>query len=216
VKNLVDLTPYMDASGRFDYAEYRRVQEKANRRKIDRVFASRVGIALVSGYLRARLGGKINFGLCHGTRRGLEQAWFKDCLGCEVIGTEISNTATQFPDTIQWDFHEVKPEWVGAVDFIYSNSWDHSFDPERCFTAWTSCLRVGGLMILEHSNQHDPTSVNKVDPFGIERDALSVLLNQIGGDAFSVRDVVSFNDSDEGGSTHHVRSRSFIIVEKSR
>ena len=26
-------------------------------------------------------------------------------------------------------FPEVKPEWIGKADFIYSNSFDHSYDP---------------------------------------------------------------------------------------
>ena len=36
-----------------------------------------------------------------------------------MIDTEISETAEQFPNTIQWDFHKVKPEWLSSVDFIY-------------------------------------------------------------------------------------------------
>jgi hypothetical protein len=214
MQHVLNLSGYLDENGQFDYAKYRAIQEKANRRKIDRVFASRVGIALVSGYLRCHLGPEIRFGLCHGTRRGLEQAWFHDCLGCEVLGTEISSTADQFPNTIQWDFHEVKPEWLNAVDFIYSNSWDHSFAPERCFKAWTSCLRVGGLMFLEHSNQHDIASANQVDPFGIELGALSAMLDDLGQDNFKVRDVLSFKDRNEGGSTHKVHARHFVVVEK--
>jgi hypothetical protein len=213
---VLNLDGYRDENGKFNYAEYRRVQEKANIRKLDRVFASRVGIAMVSGYLRCLLGQEIRFGLCHGTRRGMEQAWFMDCLGCEVLGTEISSTATQFPHTIQWDFHEVKPEWVEAVDFIYSNSWDHSFDPERCFRAWASCLRVGGVMVLEHSNQHSPDSVNKVDPFGIDLDALALMLNELGGAHFGVRDILALDDRGEGGSTHRVLARRFVVVEKRR
>ena len=60
--------------------------------------------------------------LCHGTRRGLEQQYiieyFENIENLEVIGTEISYTATQFPNTIEWDFHEVKDEWIGNVDIM--------------------------------------------------------------------------------------------------
>ncbi|MBK6621188.1 MAG: hypothetical protein IPG32_10020 [Saprospirales bacterium] len=52
-------------------------------------------------------------------------------MNCEVIGTEISDSASKFSHTIEWDFHEVKPEWIGRADFIYSNSFDHSYDPEN-------------------------------------------------------------------------------------
>lgn len=209
----LNLDAYRDAEGRFRYDEYKRVQEKANRRKIDRVFASRAGIALLSGYLLRHLGRPARFGLCHGTRRGLEQAWFKDCLGCPVLGTEISSTATDFPDTIEWDFHEVKPEWLGVTDFIYSNAWDHSFDPERCFNAWMSCLHPGGLMMLEHSSQHGDGSTNAIDPFGIDLEPLCVFLGELGAGRWAVRDVLNCEDRGEGGSTHRVHARRFVIVE---
>ena len=82
-----------------------------------------------------------------------------------MIGTEISDTATQFPKTIQWDFHETKPEWLEATDFIYSNSFDHSYDPEKRLDAWMSCVRTGGLCILEHSDQDGPLGAREFDPF---------------------------------------------------
>jgi hypothetical protein len=47
------------------------------------------------------------------------------------MGTEISDTAGQFPYTIQWDFHKTKAEWIDATDFIYSNCFDHSYDPQK-------------------------------------------------------------------------------------
>jgi len=92
------------------------------------------------------------------------------------MGTEISDTATQFPNTIQWDFHEVKPEWVGAVDFIYSNSFDHTYDPERCLNAWMSCVRSGGMCILEHSSLHGTGGATQLDPFGAELSQMPYLI----------------------------------------
>ena len=94
------------------------------------------------------------FGLCHGTRRGNEQQYFKEYfkqadIDVRVIGTEISHTALEFPDTIQWDFNKVKDEWISNVDFIYSNSFDHSFDPEVTINAWMSCLKPGGLCFIQ-------------------------------------------------------------------
>lgn len=211
---VLKLDGYLDDDGKFSYEKYRQVQEKANKRKLDRVFVSRPSIALLAGYVRRHLGAGIKFGLCHGTRRGNEQAWFSHFLGCEVLGTEISSTATEFPNTIQWDFHEVKPEWLGAVDFIYSNSWDHSFDPDRCFKAWASCLRPGGLMMLEHSHQHTADTTNNVDPFGIEADALSAMLDQLDGAKIKVREILDCNDVSETGSKKTIHARRFVIAEK--
>jgi hypothetical protein len=97
--------PYLDACGQFDYERYKAAQFAANKRKIENVWAQPEDIEMLSGYIRRHIPNP-RFGLCHGTRRGLEQKWFREHLKCEVVGTEISDTAMEFPNTIQWDFHE--------------------------------------------------------------------------------------------------------------
>jgi hypothetical protein len=128
------------------------------------------------------------FGICHGTRRGAEQKWFRETLGGDmsVIGTEISETATQFPDTIQWDFHKVNEDWVGRADFVYSNSWDHSYDPKTAFGTWIDSLHQGGVLLLDWSAGHTPETVSVLDPFGIELVALQKMLDQEFADRGSV------------------------------
>ncbi len=121
---------YRQSDGTFDYEEYKRTQVKGNKRKIHIVAVSEKNVVFLSNYIRNNID-TVNFGICHGTRRGKEQEWFRKNLGCEVIDTEISDTAEQFPHTIQWDFHKTKAEWIDSVDFIYSNSLDHSYDPEN-------------------------------------------------------------------------------------
>ena len=201
---------YLTPDGKFDYAAYRRVQEDGNRRKLHARWVHRHVVAFLAGWLKAHVD-PLRFGLCHGTRRGDEQVWFRERLGIEVIGTEISPTATDFPHTIQWDFHDTKPEWLEAVDFIYSNSYDHSYDPERCFRAWAACLRVGGVMLLEHTDQHRPTAVSALDPFGAERDELVMMLNEFGRGEFAVREVITEHDFQVAD---HLKELSFIVVEK--
>jgi hypothetical protein len=121
---------------------------------------------------------KPSFGLCHGTRRGLEQEWFSKHLtgNPEVIGTEISDTADQFENSIQWDFHEENPEWEARADFVYSNSWDHAFDPNKAFSAWAKSLKPGGLMLLDHTKGQTPEAANALDPFGATIEALCTIL----------------------------------------
>ena len=96
----------------------------------------------------------IKFGLCHGTRRGTEQMYFTDLLNkaggqVDVIGTEISDTAVDFPNTIQWDFHHIKDEWIDNISFIFSNSLDHSYHPILCLSQWMKCLQPGGIIYLQ-------------------------------------------------------------------
>ena len=137
--------------GDFDYDLYKLVQELGNKQKLTFQWVPQAHIDIIAADI-ARHIPNATTGLCHGTRRGKEQAWFMSALpGTKVLGTEISKTATDFPDTIQWDFHEVRDDWRNATDFIYSNSWDHTYDPTRLFPAWVSCLKPGGRMYLDHS-----------------------------------------------------------------
>ena len=39
---------------------------------------------------------------------------------------------------IEWDFNNVKDEWVNNTDFIFSNSFDHTDKQEECLDAWMS------------------------------------------------------------------------------
>jgi Methyltransferase domain len=185
----VKLHSYLDANGKFDYEAYRRIQTEGNRRKIQHVWALEENIHFLSAYIKSRIG-QPRFGLCHGTRRGLEQQWFSQSLGCPVIGTEISDTASQFANTIQWDFHDVKQEWLAAVDFIYSNSFDHSHDPPKCLDAWMSCLRPGGVCILEHTSCHTPEWVDELDPFGADLHEMPYLIARWGKGRYAVREIL--------------------------
>jgi hypothetical protein len=179
---------YLDEEGQFDYKKYVSAQVAANKRKINCVWAQESNIEFLSVRLKRRLK-QLRFGICHGTRRGVEQQWFKKYLGCDVIGTEISETATDFPDTIQHDFHEVKPEWVNAVDFIYSNSLDHSYDPEKCLNAWVSCLTDDGVLIVEHSEGVDERS-KESDPFGAHLHMMPYLILNWGAGRYSAREMI--------------------------
>ncbi|MCF1708518.1 class I SAM-dependent methyltransferase [Tabrizicola sp. J26] len=160
-----------------DYETYRAVQTKGNKAKLKRQFVKESHIELLAKFLNQTLGAT-TFGLCHGTRRGAEQAWFtKHLAGApEVIGTEISDTADQFPNTVQWDFHETRDNWVGRADFVYSNSWDHAFDPVRAFSAWIGQLRPGGVLLLDHTRGQMPDASNALDPFGVSFERLQEML----------------------------------------
>jgi len=146
-----------------NYEEYKNVQIEGNKRKLNFCWAVKDDIGLLSKYIQREVP-DLKFGICHGTRQGMEQMWFREFLGVDVIGTEISPTANKFSHTIQWDFHNVKPEWIDAVDFIYSNSFDHSYKPKECVDAWMSCVKKAGVCIIEWSKGHIP--VTKLDPYG--------------------------------------------------
>ncbi len=194
------------ADGVFDLDLYRRLQTEANKMKIENQWVPEGHIEILANYIRAA-GARPRKGICHGTRRGNEQMWFRKHLpaGAEVIGTEISDTATDFPHTIQWDFHEVDPAWVGKIGVVYSNSWDHAHDPERAFAGWASCLNKGGFLMLDHGWNYQPDRVSAMDPFGISEAGLVKMLNRVCGHVGQVVDVI------EGGKHRTKMIRTIIF-----
>jgi hypothetical protein len=146
------------------YSEYVKAQIERNRRNLGNSWVTKDALAYIADVIRSHLG-VVRKGLCHGTQRGIEQAYFREALNADVIGTEISPTACQFSNTIQWDFHEKKSEWEGTMDFIYSNALDHAADPDLALTSWLSCLSKEGLLVLHwEQDSHDKVS-NASDPF---------------------------------------------------
>ncbi len=149
-----------------DYEEYKEIQTYFNKAKIDRIWADEQVLSTVAARIRVE-----NFpeggGLCHGSRNGFEQAYLSKELGVEALGTDISDSALNFPNTVQWDFHDVNAEWIGKFNFIYTNSLDQSWQPEIALKVWVEQLRVGGLLFVEHTDSHGPQGASKMDPFGV-------------------------------------------------
>ncbi len=167
-----------------DYSEYKEAQVQGNLESLDNVWVSEDNIRLLSEYIKKNVPNP-KFGICHGTRGGKEQEWFRKYLGIEVIGTEISFTAAQFPHTIEWDFHKVKDEWIDNVDFIYSNSFDHSYDPKMCLDAWMKCIKKDGVCILEWTKAHIKST--KRDPFGGKKRNYKKLIQE----KYQIKDIIS-------------------------
>jgi hypothetical protein len=181
---------FVRPDGSFNYEEYRRLQVWKSKRDINVVWASEKNIDFISLYLREHLKNPPKFGLCHGTKRGDEQQWFMKYLGPDVtvLGTEIADHATEFPNTIQWDFHEVKPEWRNAADFVYSNALDHSYDPQKAIGVWMSSVKPGGFCIIEWHVFGEPLSLT--DPFSADILQLLYAITRWGEGAYCVRELI--------------------------
>ena len=117
-------------------------------------------------------------GLCMGSRSGEEQALFHKFLGggSKVFGVELESDAKSLPNTIIADFHYLPKNLFGKFDFVYSNSHDQSFNPKLALGSWIKCLKVEGLLILEHSRSHGKSRANRQDPFGVETEILPFLI----------------------------------------
>lgn len=198
------------------YDEYVAAQIKANKRKLNNSYVDPVSLE----YTLENLVELYNFlpqsVICHGTRRGEEQKiisnfYKKYDLDISIIGTEISPTAEKFPDTIQWDFHDVKDEWLSSIDLIYSNAFDHSLNPVKCLDAWMSCLSEKGICIIEYSPDCD-TKSSLYDPFGATLDEYKNLINK-NYNILTVLDNIQLEGKDRG-STHRGKRYYFCIVNR--
>ena len=148
-----------------NYDEYVDEQTKANKVKLASIWVQKSTIDQIAQrvlYPKAIM--------CHGTRNGSEQNYFQQIYGenVEIIGTEISETATQFNMPVQHDFHEQKQEWVDHFDILYSNSFDHSYDPWKCIKTWGDQLKQGGWAFLEMSTDRKINVSRPSDPLKIE------------------------------------------------
>ena len=154
------------------YDEYKQEQVKANKRKFENVWASEKELDMVVDAVS-----DVEFGVCHGARNGAEVRYLRKKLGCEVVGTDISPTVRDVEHCIEWDMHEVKDDWIGEADFVYSNSIDHSYDPEKALRAWYTTLKDGGRCFVEW---HVHKKGNKCDCLLVTVEELRDLMTKVG------------------------------------
>jgi hypothetical protein len=196
------------------YEDYVSAQVEANVRKIENSYVDPNSLGGLVNHLYTEYLLKPKQIICHGTRRGLEQQYFLDIckslgLTTTVIGTEISHTATDYPNTIQWDFHNVKDEWVNSIDIVYSNSFDHSYKPTECLDTWMSCLSDDGVCVLEYSDICDNESkVGVTDPFGATLEEYKDFISE----NYDITDILTNTGVDDQGKSYN-GMRYYIIIK---
>ncbi len=128
-----------------DYKEYRAAQIRANNAKLGKVWANRETFGKIKNHH-----GDAESILCHGARNGKELRFFKEQYpNAKIIGTDIADTANMFENMVEWDFHNVNEEWLNSFDIVYTNSFDHCFDPEKALTTWLGQLKENGKIYIE-------------------------------------------------------------------
>ena len=148
------------------YDEYRATQIQYNKRKLKNIWADETTLSAIADHIEAR--GPVASGICHGARNGFEVEWFRKRLGGEVVGTDISETALQFPHMHVWDFHDENPDWVDRFDFVYSNSLDQAMEPSRAVDVWARQIGPQGRIYVEHTMAHSVEYAGEMDPFGAD------------------------------------------------
>lgn len=165
------------------YDEYKELQVYHNKRKIESVWADKKTLDRVEEIVKKNEEKTEYSGICHGTRNGFEQRYLNSKnSGISAIGTDISDTANEFENTIEWDFHDQRDDWIGRHDFVYSNSLDQSWKPRAALQTWLNQVKNGGVVIIEHTELHGPVGASEMDPFGVRPIAMPyVLADWFGG-----------------------------------
>ena len=146
-----------------NYQEYEKIQTEANIRKIDNIWIDKDTVQKIHSFKT-----DASNILCHGVRNAKELIYFNEFYpNSNIIGTEISITANNFPNVVKWDFHDAKKEWKGLFDIVYSNSWDHSFDPVKSLQTWKDQLTKNGCICIEHGTDKDVNVSKASDPLQI-------------------------------------------------
>lgn len=159
-----------------NYSEYKKAQVDANIRKLKNVWVEKSTIDQIKNFKKDAT--QI---LCHGVRNGKELEFFQKYYpSSQIIGTEISHTAKKFKNVVQWDFHNEKEEWKNKFDVVYSNSWDHSYDPTKSLSAWKNQLTNSGHIFLEHGYEVKSNKSKASDPLEIYHEEILVLAKQLG------------------------------------
>ena len=131
-----------------NYDAYLEHQNKVTLQKNDWVYAQKHTISKIAQYK----GFNVRNILCHGTRAAGEQSYFKELYpSAYIIGSEICETAEDYPMTIKWDFNRTNYEWIGKFDIVYTNSFDHSITPFVTLGIWKRQLNPSGTLFLEYA-----------------------------------------------------------------
>jgi len=160
-----------------NYKEYKKAQINKNTKKLDLVWVKPHEIKLISKKIKKYIP-NASFGICHGVRNAWEVKQLRNILKIDILGTEIAPSATKFENTIQWDFHNLKDEWIGSVDFIYSNSFDHSYDPEKCLDVWMKCIKKGIGVCFIHWMSTNASTIDAADCFAASLKEYKDLFNK--------------------------------------
>tara|TARA_Y100001954_G_scaffold238463_1_gene306194 strand:+ start:153 stop:728 length:576 start_codon:yes stop_codon:yes gene_type:complete len=157
-----------------NYEEYVRVQTEGNISKLKNVWADQKVFDIIAKYKP-----DAKDIICHGTRNGAELDMFKKAIPSlyYIVGTEISHTAKQFPNTIQHDFHEQIASYVNKFDIVYSNSLDHSYDPFKALKTWTDQVNKDGMLCIELATGAE-NKMRELDPLEISPKELTQIIEE--------------------------------------
>ena len=137
-----------------NYKEYIDNQITATNKKFKKTWVADETIFEISKYITEHIPG-YKSGICHGVRNGYEVQKFEELLSCTVVGTDLYEKAKDIKNVFVWDFNKENKDFINSFDFVYSNSFDHSFYQEETLKIWSKQIKSKGVLFLEWSDGHD-------------------------------------------------------------
>lgn len=185
-----------------NYDDYVDAQTEANIRKLNTYWVNESTIKSI--YERKPEASVI---LCHGTRNAKEQKHFKELYpDANILGTEISKTASQFEMTIRHDFQEELVSHFKMCDIVYSNSFDHSINPEKTIRTWINQLNPTGMLFIEVALGIHNIS-KRSDPLSIEISEIEQIVEDNGFTIIEKYDTIA-------GMNNRIKTKIIVIVSK--
>ena len=178
--------------------EYHELQVKYNKNSISNVWADPTTLTKIAENIKSH--GLGRSGICHGARNGFEVKFLRDYLEGDIIGTDISDSALEFPHIKIWDFHDDNPQWRSQFDFVYTNSLDHAMEPDRALRTWAGQLVPQGRIYIEHSTGLS----SRRDPFGAHSWALPYLFFKWGRGIYELIDIIEVDAKENNGASASV------------
>lgn len=194
---------------------YEQIQTEGNVRNLDRTSEAALlpAIQKIVAYLQNNKQSTPTSGICHGVRDGTEVLLFKRLLvehfsmnSVDVIGTDISHTATRFQNIIQQDFHVVTSDQIEKFDFVYSNSLDQSNDPQKALLSWLRSLKPDGMIFVD-LGRAGKSGWATLDPFCCEPEFFPMVALRFLNGTGAVTDIIEKVEGD---------SRNLIFVIEKR
>lgn len=160
------------------YNDYIDAQKNTTDKKYGRLVYVRENI--INGIYQEFKNKKINSILCHGTRSGEEQKYFKKYFNCYVMGSELSEKAESADMTTIWDFNKENKDWVGNFDLVYTNALDHCINPTETLGIWKDQLTKDGNLLIEWSDSQNNMGVVPSDPLNATSNEIVEIAESVG------------------------------------
>jgi hypothetical protein len=93
---------------------------------------------------------------------GFDRSDYNNIVDQSSIGVEINPLATR-EDIWIGSFDEIPESWYGKFRIVYTNAFDHSFDPLKTIEVWKKLLVSGGYMVFCFPQNQSP---EELDPIG--------------------------------------------------